>query len=391
MFITDLNNDWVPDQNFSRKGLITRPEVIEQIRKLGVTQLYIDVSKGKDCALGVAKGVIDRANEKAIVEQYQKAGPVPPVPKVPIEEEIGNAKDIQIEATALIGRILTDVKMGKSVDVLPVSAMASGMVESLISNRNALACVTRLRDKDRYLMEHSFNVSVLMGILAASQGYSGAVLEEMVTGALLHDVGKIRIDDAVLHKPGQLTPDEWQEMKNHVTYGEEVLRSSPGITPIMLDICAQHHERLDGGGYPRGLSAKDLPVHSRMASVADVYDAITAERVYHKGMSPTAALKKLMEWSGEGHLDRSLVYAFVQAMGVYPIGSVVELDNKKLAIVMDPNENQPNKPKVLVVYDLKLSRYDNRHRLDLAEPRCGRTIVRAVYGENYGIKLADFL
>lgn len=390
MFITEANNEWVPDQNFRRNGMINRPEVIEQIKRLGVTELYIDVSKGKDCSVGVDKETIDKANEHTI-KKIQVQPHCPPRPKVPIAEEIDNAKDIQMEATALIGRVMNDVKMGKSIDVVPVANMASGMIESLVNNRNALACVTRLREKDRYLMEHSFNVSVLMGILASAMGYTGDVLQQMVTGALLHDIGKIRVDDGVLHKPGQLTPEEWQEMKMHVTYGEEVLRATPGITPIMLDICAQHHERLDGSGYPRGLAETEIPIHSRMSSVVDVYDAITAERVYHKGMSPTAALKKLVEWSSDRHLDRDLVYRFIQAMGVYPVGSVVELDNQKLAVVTEPNEDEQNKPRVLVVFDLRLHRYDNRHYIDLADERCGRKIIRAVYAEAYGIKVQDFV
>ncbi len=389
MYITEANNAWVPDQNFRRQGLITKQAVIEQIKKLGVSSVYIDPNKGKDAA-GTSKSEID-ANNRQILDKIKNTPYQAPAANVALAEELDVAKEIQIEATALIGRVMTDVKMGRVIDITPVANMGSSMVQSLINNQNALACVTRLREKDRYLMEHSFNVSVLMGILGSAMGYSGDVLHEMVTGALLHDIGKIQVSDDVLHKPGQLTPEEWGEMKNHVTYGEEVLRETPGITDIMLDICAQHHERLDGSGYPRGLVEAELPIHSRMSSVVDVYDAITAERVYHKGMAPTTALRKLLEWSGDKHLDRDVVYRFIQAMGVYPIGSVVELDNRKLAIVKEPNEAHQDKPIVLVVYDLRINRYDNKHVIDLGDARCGRKIVRAVYAEHYGIKLKDFL
>jgi HD-GYP domain-containing protein (c-di-GMP phosphodiesterase class II) len=386
MFIAEGNNNWVPDQNFSRKGMVTREEVIDQIRALGVETLYIDTSKGKDCEPSEKQNTHPQGSMKSAQQSVQL-----PIPKVSVSQEIENAKKIQCEATALIERCMSDIKVGKTIDTAPVSDMASNMVNSLQQNHNALACVTQLREKDRYLMEHSFNVSVLMGILASSMSYTGDKLQDIVTGALLHDVGKIRIADEILHKPGKLTDEEWIEMKRHVTYGEDVLVNSQGISPIIVDICAQHHERLDGSGYPRGLSSDDIPIHSRMAAVVDVYDAITAERVYHKGTTPTAALKKLMEWSTQGQLDQQVIYQFIQAIGVYPAGSLVELDNKKLAVVTEANPQEQNKPKVLQMYDLNSRRYDNRYAIDLADERCGRHIVGAAYPKTYGIKLSDFI
>jgi putative nucleotidyltransferase with HDIG domain len=378
MFITDGNNQWVPDGNASRKGLVSRDEVIKQIRAIGVKDLYIDITKGKD---------IDpptRITKKGY--SYNSL----PEPTVSFAQEIKNAKQIKTEASVIIRRCMHDVKMGNTPDVADMSHIANKMIQSLTQNHNALNCVTQLRNKDQYLMEHSFNVSVLMGLLASAMGYSGDGLHELVTGALLHDIGKIRIPDEILHKPGKLLPDEWDEMRKHVTYGEEILRKTPSITPIMLDICAQHHEKIDGSGYPRGLKGDEIPIHTRMAAIADVYDAITANRVYHKGMAPTTALKRLREWSAEGHLDGELACYFIQAVGMYPVGSVVELDNQKLAIVTEANSANPAKPKVIKMYDLKLRRYSNKLAIDLSDERCGRSIVKAVYADNYGIKLDGF-
>jgi putative nucleotidyltransferase with HDIG domain len=388
MFITEGNSEWVPNKNFSRKGMVKRAEVIEQIRALGVKELYIDTSLGKD----VQPVKLSQRSVGAVpLSDVPKVFKPLPIPTVPLAKEIENAKAMQSEATELISRCMSDIKMGTALELVEFTDISGRMIESLAQNHNALICVTQLREKDRYLMEHSFNVSVLMGILAHALGYSGDILQEMVTGALLHDVGKIRIADEILHKPGKFLPEEWDEMKRHVTYGEEILQKTPSITAIMMDICAQHHERIDGGGYPRGLSGDEIPIHSRMASVVDVYDAITAERVYHKGMAPTVALKKLMEWSTEGHLDQQLVRHFINAMGVYPVGSVVELDKQKLAVVLEANPGDPKKPKVIQMYDLKIRRYVNKLAIDLADERCGRHIVKAVYGESYGIKVGDFI
>jgi putative nucleotidyltransferase with HDIG domain len=390
MFITDGNNQWVPNSNSSRKGMVNRIEVIEQIRALGVKDLCIDISRGKDAEPFESESSQLNGMTGELHDIAKTPQPLPS-PKVSLAKEIANAKAIQSEATRLISRCMSDIKMGTALDLAKFTDVSSRMIESLTQNHNALACVTQLRQKDRYLMEHSFNVSVLMGILAHTAGYSGDALQELVAGALLHDVGKIQVPDEVLHKPGKFLPEEWDEMKKHVTYGEEILKNTPTITPIMLDICAQHHERMDGGGYPRGLSGSEIPIHSRMASIVDVYDAITAERVYHKGMAPTLALKKLMEWSAEGHLDQQLVLHFIQAMGIYPVGSVVELDKQKLAVVLEANPVEQKKPTVVQMYDLKLRRYVNKLSIDLADERCGRHIVKAVYAESYGIKLGDFI
>ncbi|MFT5117809.1 MAG: HD-GYP domain-containing protein (c-di-GMP phosphodiesterase class II) [Kiritimatiellia bacterium] len=393
MFITEGNSEWVPNKNCSRKGMVNRAEVIEQIRALGVKELYIDASRGKD--VQPAKATKDKPGQlpdsAGALNAVTKTSTPLPTPKVPLAKEIENAKAMQSEATELISRCMSDIKMGTALELAEFTDISGRMIESLSQNYNALAYVTQLRQKDRYLMEHSFNVSVLMGILAHALGYSGETLQEMVAGALLHDVGKIRIADEILHKPGKLLPEEWEEMKMHVTYGEEVLQNTPSITAIMLDICAQHHERIDGGGYPRGLSGDEIPIHSRMAAVVDVYDAITAERVYHKGMAPTLALKKLMEWSTEGHLDPQLVRHFIHAMGVYPVGCVVELDKQKLAVVLEANPVEPKKPKVIQMYDLNIRRYVNKLAINLADERCGRHIVKAVYAESYGITLGDFI
>lgn len=393
MFITDGNNEWVPNNNFSRKGLVSRVEVIEQIRALGVEALYIDTARGKDVDAEIAKKKTSATTKSAnaVLNELPSAATPLPSPTVSLSKEMEKAKVIQSEAITLIGRCMSDVKMGTAIDFDAVSSMSDRMIESLANNHNALLCLTQLREKDSYLMEHSFNVSVLMGILATSIGYSGDMLHQAVTGALLHDMGKVRVADEILHKPGKLLPEEWEEMQKHVTYGEELLLKTPSMTPIMLDICAHHHERINGKGYPRGLKGDEIPVHSRMASIVDVYDAVTAERVYHKGMAPTLALKKLMQWAAEGQLDQQLVCFFIQAMGVYPVGCVVELDKQKLAVVLEANESEPNKPKVVQMYDLKLRRYVNKLSINLGDERCGRHIVKAAYAETYGIKIGDFL
>lgn len=390
MYIADVSNSWVPDNNLSRKGMVKNPKVIEQIIKLGVTDVYIDVSRGKEASVGEDREQINARQNQALKELLAKPFERPEA-KVAFDEELEAAKAIQSEATKMVERVLQDVKMGKPIDVSPAEQTADGILDSLDRNQNALLCLTQLRTKDRYLLEHSFNVSVLMGVLASSLGYQGKELKDLVSGALLHDIGKIKVSDEVLHKPGSLEPHEWEEMKRHVTYGEEVLNQIPGLPQVVRDICAQHHERLDGSGYPRGLSAEQLPMHSRMSSVADVYDAVTADRVYHKGMAPTEALRRMLEWSDEQHLDKDVVYQFIRALSIYPAGEFVELSNARIAVVETVDATRMDKPKVRVVYNLTKKIVVPPFPLDLAEKGSDIQIVRPTDPVRLGLNPLELL
>ena len=364
MYISELNHRWIPRTNMRRHGPILQRDVIDQIIALGVEQVYIDADLGLDCAEAEAVGDGPLARDRSV--------------------------SLQSDALKLMDRVMVSVKTGSSIPVQQVEDMADGIVGSLTSDHNAMLCVTRLRDKDRYLLEHSFNVAVLMGILARSMSFDGDDLHQLVTGALLHDIGKVRIADDILHKPGRLLDDEWDEMKRHVDYGCQVLDATAGISGVIRDICSQHHERIDGTGYPRGLSNTALSMHGRMAAIVDVYDAITADRVYHRGMAPTLAMKKLHQWS-EKHLDRELVYQFIRCMSIYPAGSLVALDNDRLAIVLEANTREHDKPLVEVIYSRKNRQYLVPQTLDLSRPGVDTRIARAVEARDYGINLADFI
>ena len=389
MYICDVNNPWVPDNNLAKQGYIRNNKVIDQIVNLGVTEVFIDTEKGK-AAPGKAQDQIVQEQQVAL-QSILEAPYLRPEAKVDFDEEYDNALQIQAEATELVAKVMQDIKIGKPADISSAEQSAGAIIESLGNNQNALLCVTQLRTKDRYLLEHSFNVSVLMGILASSLDYSGKRLQTMVSGALLHDVGKIRVEDEILHKPGALTSQEWQEMKRHVTYGEEELGRIPEIAQEILDICAQHHERLDGSGYPRGLEESQIPLHSRMASVADVYDAITADRVYHRGMPPSTALKKMLDWSAERHLDKGLVYQFIRCLSVYPPGAVVLLSNNRLAVVETVNPEKMNKPIVQVVYNLSKRITIPSYPLDLAAKGTEVTIERAIDPEQIGLSAPELI
>jgi len=388
MYVADLNCDWIPHHNYQKEGRIPDQATVDEIRRRGITEVYIDPARGLDTDDAIPATEVERHNQQAL----DKAAQLKPDSqlRVSAEEEMHKAGKLHNEAKNLVSNVLRDVKTGKAIDIEAFDTLAEGMVDSVLRNHNALACLGRIRQKDNYLLEHSVNLAVLMGIFARAMKLDRNTMHQAVLGAMLHDIGKVLVPDEVLHKPGKLSDDEFAVMRKHVIYSKELLQQTPGIKPLTINVAAQHHERIDGSGYPLGLQGCDICREGKMVAIADVYDAITADRVYHKGMAPTAALKKLLEWSGS-HLEEALVHRFIRSMGIYPVGSLVKLRSGRLAVVIEASETDQRLPIVKVIYHAAKARYLPVEILDLSRPTVQDEIVQAVDPARWHIRLNDFL
>lgn len=388
MYVADLNCDWIVHHNYQKQGLISNQAVIEDIRKRGITDLYIDPSKGADVNDALTAPEVDAKNQRMLDAAGEQ--PIEVAGNVSVEEELFQARNIHTQALSLIDNVLQDVKLSRSINVDAFDTVADGMVDSILRNHNALACLGRIRDKDNYLLEHSINLAVLIGIFAKSMNIDRDTIHQVVVGAMLHDIGKVLIPDNVLHKPGKLSADEFEIMKSHVVHSRDLLKQTPGISELTVNVAAQHHERIDGSGYPAGLHGDHICREGKMCAISDVYDAITADRVYHKAMPPTQALKKLLEWSGS-HLDKELVQRFIRSVGIYPVGSLVQLKSNRLAVVIEPSEKDQRRPTVKVIYNAKNKHFLPVEIMDLSRPHVQDEIVRAVNPERWSIQIKDFL
>ncbi|NHN39641.1 HD-GYP domain-containing protein [Pseudomaricurvus alcaniphilus] len=381
MYLTELGEQLAQASGLKARGLVTRDETVNLVQQSGVTELYIDIAKGSDCA--------DSEPVPAAVRAQLSAGPTLAEP-ASFAAELKNASDVRDKALNLIQEAMQDVKMGRGFDTGAVDVITTEVIQSLDSNQNALTSLMRLRNMDSYLLEHSTNVAVLMGILAKSLGVNRDELHQLVFGAFVHDVGKILVPEQVLNKPGRLDATEWQEMKRHVDYGVDSLKTIDGITGVAMEICEQHHERLDGTGYPYNLSAEQISAHGRMAAVVDVYDAVTANRVYHAGIEPSVALKRMLEWTGT-HLDRELVYQLIRCISVYPAGAWVMLSSGLVALVQEPNLKKPTRAKVLLVYDSKRRVKLDEQVVDLVTSTRFGEIKFAVSPIDYQLDIGNYL
>ncbi|MBL3555984.1 MULTISPECIES: HD-GYP domain-containing protein [Marinobacter] len=388
MYITDLNNDWIPHNTQRRRGVIKKEETIERIRQIGVEYVYIDVSRGLDSQDSEPAHDVDRRNEKAL----QRAGELSPgvFKRVSVSEEMVFAQQVHSHAQGLVGNLMNNVKIGAAIDIAPIHQLADELQSSIFRNANALSCLGRIRAKDNYLLEHSVNLSVLMSLFGNYRKLPADALHQTIVGALLHDIGKILTPDEILHKPGRLTPEEFEVMKAHARHSRDILTATEGIGELAIMTAAEHHERLDGSGYPEGLKGDEISEYGRMVAITDVYDAITSDRVYHKGMTPTQGLKKLLEWSN-GHLDPALVKEFIRCVGLYPIGSLVLLESGRLGVVVETNEDDQRLPVVRVMYNTRFRLPITVESIDLAKPGTQDRIVRSVDPEEYRIDVRKFL
>lgn len=303
------------------------------------------------------------------------------------DEEIGRAKEVKAEASSVVARFMHEARAGKGVDNTRTKEVVGSMVDSVMRNQDALLSLSRLKDYDNYTFGHSVNVSIIAIALGRHLGYPADKLGSLGFGAILHDIGKMKVPDKILNKPAILTDEEFCEMKNHVSYGAAILGNTEHISSDAIGIAFQHHERYDGKGYPRGLLGRDLHPYSRIVCIADVYDAMTTVRPYSSPMGPSDALKRIYGAKGT-HFDPVMVDRFIKCLGIYPIGSHVKLDNGEIAEVKSVNRKDLLRPAVTLLYDADLSPYEKPIDRDLASEH-GGTISGPVDLKAFGLSGKD--
>jgi HD-GYP domain-containing protein (c-di-GMP phosphodiesterase class II) len=312
-----------------------------------------------------------------------------------LAKEIEMARVVQREAQIVIRDIMQDVRLGKNIESDRVKRVVNNMIDSIFSNQAALASLTRIKDYDEYTFVHSINVCILCLTLGRHLNFSRDELEQMGIGALLHDVGKMRVPPHILNKPGKLTEEEFNEVKKHPLYTLEVLDKSQGIPESSKQVALQHHERYNGRGYPRGLQGEQIGRFGQIAAIIDVYDAITADRVYKKAIPLHEGIRLIYQGVKED-FSQLLVEHFIQCVGIYPTGTLVLLDSEEIGIVCAVNPEKLLRPNVMILYRDSKVRYPQPFIVDLLEKGDDpgwfkRTIVMPLDSRQWNIHIDDFL
>jgi len=352
MYVEDLDRPWLDTPFLFHSKKIKRHEDIDKLVKYGIKTVTIDTDKGLDCE--EQPSILD-INEKAHLTDraedfhpsISETGYTDPIG---LDEELPRAKEIKSNVSAVIKDVFNDVRMGKSFEVKEIKAQVSQIVDSVFRNRDALLCLANLKDYDDYTFVHSVNVCLLAVSFGRHLGLSKERLEDIGLGGLLHDIGKTRIPEEILNKPGRYTEEEYKIMRRHVTFGMEILRGYEHISQEAMLLPAQHHERYNGTGYPNNLYGEKISLIGQIGSLSDVYDALTYNRVYHKASSCHSAIKRLYEWA-DTLFNRTLVEKFIKCIGIYPFGSFVELNTGQCGIVVSVNHQALLRPNVLIILD----------------------------------------
>ncbi|MDR1482367.1 MAG: HD-GYP domain-containing protein [Synergistaceae bacterium] len=226
--------------------------------------------------------------------------------------------------------------------------MGSDITEDILKQPSVAFSLGRVREADEYTFVHSFNVAVLAGFLASKLFFDRKdFIQKVITGGLLHDMGKAKISPAVLNKPGALDQNEFKEMKRHPVLGMMLAMNSGVRDEEILAVIGCHHEKWSGKGYPMGRRGMDIPLSARITAVADVFDALTAKRVYKNPMSSRNAISIILKDAGV-HFDVSIARELLVSLGLYPPGSIVGLSDGRTGIVVSGSGKDLIRPVVMI-------------------------------------------
>ncbi|NLL68549.1 MAG: HD-GYP domain-containing protein [Clostridiaceae bacterium] len=267
---------------------------------------------------------------------------------IPVTEIV--KEEIITDVKAQIKTIMTTPSLRISVDGKKVMEMVENLLSNLLKSEFIIMNLSDIRSVDDYTFSHSVNVCIMSLITGIVMGIKGEALKELGVGALLHDIGKVMIDDEILQKPTNLTINEFDEVKKHTVYGYEILKNSKDVSSTAQIIALSHHERKDGSGYPYNLKNNDIPVPARIVAIADVYDALTTNRIYRKKMLPHEVVDYMCSLSNK-HFDKIALDAFISHIANYPVGTAVVLNSGEKGLVAKYNKNFPNRPVIRVVID----------------------------------------
>ncbi|ATC83301.1 HD-GYP domain-containing protein [Pseudoalteromonas agarivorans] len=368
-------------------GLVRNQAIIKRLVTEGVLELLIDFTKG-DAAIPDKYKPKSAPSQKSTTSS-SKTKPPAVKPAITLEQEFAKASINFEQHNRKLQALYGDVTTGLSVNLKVIDEMANDIVSSVFRNTSAMTILTRIKDKHSYNWRHMINCAIFTAVFAKYLGYKEEAVQQLAMGALLHDLGQAKLPQGIISRPSKLTSSEMDIIKRHVAQGLGLVKGEKGITPLILDMIVNHHERLDGSGYPRGITAEKLSRPARMMAIVDVYDALTADRPHQEGDEPINALRYLL--ANKELFDAELVQHFIKCLGVHPVGTIVKLTNERLALVLEGNRLNPIKPKVKLFYNAKHGHHVTPKDLDLNEPDQSIKIVSSIKPLDYQINLARLL
>lgn len=342
MFVSELDIDW-KESSFLLQGFNLEQQSDIEAVKQQCKYVFVDFkseSQYKRYKLSVSSSSTYQEENEDSLEAKENY----------LANKISTAASRFDKSSKLMKGLMDRIMLGEDFNFRGVREAVKENVKQVLANEDAMLMMTLLKSKSHSQAEHSLNVSILSIGFAKFLGYQEEQLENIGMGALLHDVGQVRIEDKLLKKEGKLNHTQMAEMCRHPKYALDILQGKKELTDSCIDIAINHHERLSGQGYPRGLSGDKISQNVRLVSIVDVFESLTSPQIFRKSMSVVEAYKILMN-GRTTHYDEALVIKFIQWRGIYPPGSIVEMANGEVGIVIKANSELKLKPRVILVLD----------------------------------------
>ena len=388
MFVSRLDRPWL-ETSFPFQGILVRSvKDIEQLKQYGGF-VYVDVGKGLRPARSTVIGSgADRAAGLGGVNEYRRLHREDYKESSGFHEEIPQAEGLHRELSKNVAEVMDGLRSGGQINIEPLRQGISEMVESILRNPHAVLWVNRVKQADSYTFRHLIGVSIWCGVFGRYLGLERDELKQLALSGLLADVGKSMLPKELLDAPRRLGSDELKTIRAHVDHGVRILAKHGGLPKQLLRTVATHHERWDGSGYPVGLTGTETPIFGRVLGLVDCYEAMTSPRPYRRALTPHDAIGELYEDRGS-LFQPELVEQFIQACGIFPTGSLVELNSGEVAVVIGLNGTRRLRPKLMLLLDADKRNLDEFISIDLSVERPELFIRQGLPPGAYGVSTDD--
>jgi HD-GYP domain-containing protein (c-di-GMP phosphodiesterase class II) len=352
--VHDLDCGWLNHPFLLNRFLVADEAVVQKIADAGIRALYIDTSRGDDVDDALTQAAVARQLRQGIVSlaelRRNKAEQT-----ISLEEERRRAGRLFRDASQVVAGVLQSARLGQFTELDRLNPVVERICDSIFRHADALIPLARVKQHDSYPFEHAVASAAMMAGFARSVGLPREQIHELALGAMLQDIGMSRVPQQILEKPDRLNPTEAAVVRGHVEHSHEIAQELANLPAATMEVIAQHHERIDGTGYPFRLRGDQISAPGQMAAIVDVYDALTSQRPFQSATAPTVALRKLFEWS-EHHFSGELVQAFIRSVGIFPVGSLVRMESGMLGVVVEQTDDLL-KPVVRIIFNTRTGNY----------------------------------
>lgn len=393
MYVSKLDRPWVETPYLLQGFLIESNEDIDELFN-HCKYVYVDVELSR---AGDNQKISPRKAELSDTEKKQyliKVKPVKYKDETELDNELKSARENHSVLSNVAENIMLDISNNKKLDLPSLKKAITPMVNSIIRNPDAFSWLTRMKHKDNYTYNHSVSTSVWAVAFGRHLGMPKKDLQSLAIGALLFDVGKMRLPDKLINNPKRFNQYEFKLVKTHVEHSLEIISTINGISDDVIEMVKTHHERHNGSGYPNGLRENEISIFGKIAGIVDCYDAIISERPFASAISPHDAVKKFYEWR-DIDFQAELIEQFIQVVGIYPVGTIVELNDGQVGVIIAQHKVWRLRPKIMLLLDKNKNYYDNFDVIDLYihendEDDDSLEIVKSIEPGMYGIDPEQF-